>query len=37
MIVSVFGDGDCLGGGTDCHGDDIITVDDGNVNVTVDG
>ena len=35
--VYVFGDGDCLGGGTDCHGDDIIQVEDGNMDVRVYG
>ena len=35
--ILVKGDSDCLGGGTDCHGDDIIQVEDRNRDVLVYG
>ena len=35
--VTVYGDGECLGGGTACHGNDIIHVENGNDAVLVYG
>ena len=37
LDVKVYGDGNCLGGGTACHGNDNILVENGNANVEVNG
>ena len=37
LDVTVYGDGACLGGGTACHGNDNIVVENGNANIVVYG